>query len=847
MAPFDAYDLFDPALIADWYPRSDTERSPCKTIIFAANDPRFTNDNGEVLASVVHEVLMQNVRNGQHFVVMPSASIDRPNAKAAQGFAAATGSQNKINEIEAQLTHHDITVSMAEMAAGTSLKESEERGLNGAIIVQEKLQDSILNAEFWQTPESRQRFAENIGLKNPEELILGANDICTMFDPRLKDTPTIKALFEKIASHNKDCISKQGLIPGNNLPGVRQKEIAGLVGGNLSLANIMIQAMDEAKAMGIEIDTTLSLGMWQYIKPAVPGVLNIPDEGLLIYSQVDGVTYAKDLVKKFTASKDLAVDGEDIQVPPHYREMTTKTGQDITYAMLRDGDPRVPQSLLNEFFRSHYHPGAGLRHALSMAGVLETVERQKRGPITVPTPKVLAFSSASFASSLRRYSKQGHSFTVQKARDTRIDDFTALGRLWEESDAIILNTDPKIDGNRTGVKNRVQHYLKMAVAFTHLALDPFGGSPTNAIPLIVDGNNLATLSSINALYTTGAVPNANIIKENGNDSVHIYKNEALSAAQITQDPIWNATKVKQKPAKINLDKKPVKAEYICEKMGLNDISDLGFTCSAYGSASMKHKESYDEAEEFAYECAVNGITLVHGAGSESLMGAYIAGAKRAYDEGYRNFRQIGHRAKMVSAKEGTQKDLLKKFGLTSPEGSDGEEPDYWSAMDGHLHFFNHDDFYVRQDAIGRFSHVDLTGTGGAGTLSEFAWNLSHNAMVEQGQPGSYTGSEINDHRIKPQIVLNMFMERLGRSHFDSILKLLFGADKSKAKLAEEMKLHKMSVVDTADEAFLALEKIMKAEGIAPRTVWYEGSETPSQDVDPPYTYSNNLIPSIMPA
>lgn len=190
-----------------------------------------------------------------------------------------------------------------------------------------------------------------------------------------------------------------------------------------------------------------------------------------------------------------------------------------------------------------------------------------------------------------------------------------------------------------------------------------------------------------------------------------------------------------------------------------------YIVSSYGSASSYIDKAYKDAEAFNYEIAKLGVTTNDGGGARSAMLGARMGNVRAMKEGF-NVQNIGIRSeKDVSPLEGNIEDDIKAMGF-EPK-IDERDARHFSYADDQFHILKLNRLLQRQSPIASMSDCATYFAGGNGTVVEAALVRLHNAKVKIFGQGLFPGFDNDRHSI-PMVFVNHDFEYMGekRGIFD---------------------------------------------------------------------------------
>ena len=728
-------------------PTSLTPSTTSGIFTFAADDPDFVDENGHVLltkvfnhnattgAPLTPEQRKEHLQNG---LTKKWHALDRENNHQVTTILHASGSTVKVEELRQALQQHDLKIRLIGSALGYTVEDSKETQENGAEITQDKINTSIEKEVAKLKPSEMQEVFTGLDINNFDSTIGISDDRSVLLDPVLRESSVWDDIRDSSIPEVKEAFQNY-----HDFPGKRMKEVMKACGGAINFVDRLHAAHKKLQSKGIETNKDVSFGVWVFAKPLAADKTALPNAGAYFYQQMNGAQFINVTeTDRAAAQEGKTFDVDHFVVAAQHQGMTDKNGRPFTLANLRNTK--------NNYYAED-HPIAQIMHKIT--DLLQTPlldEPQNWDPVRITNPKATATgghkSHISKTKKLRKKHYPGKKGALRHlSPEKNISSIKDIEKISFKSDSIII---PAQDYSHMRTLDALS--LKMTrrlVVDHHLALYHAGSYVASGCPLIIAKDALNEHKHHASFYNSGASATHFM------DVVKTYDGTAASLARTLNSPIWDqeAYKPHEKRKKLTYDY--ITEEELCQKVGINDIAELGTTVAVLGGATTELPAALKQTEDMAYEAAKRGVTLFHGGGSRGVMGAIMQGAIRAHKEGYRDFKQIAIRTPIVSAAEGSMTEFIKKNGLDISAGD--LDSDYYSFMEGHIHVIEKEAFGVRQDGILRFAQGAIVMPGGHGTAYEDDHINKHNIDVLRQGHGQFKGNDINNKRTIDKHIINV--------------------------------------------------------------------------------------------
>ncbi|MBG78695.1 MAG: hypothetical protein CL570_06670 [Alphaproteobacteria bacterium] len=714
---------------------------------FAADDPDFVDEHGHVLLT---NVFNHNAKDNrpltpaerqehlQKGLTKKWPALKRANHHQVTHILHASGSTVKVNELRQALQHNDVKIKLIGSALGYTVEDSKETQDNGAEITQDKILISIENEMATLKPSEIEEVQASLDVKNFETTIGISDDRSVLLDPTLRQSSVWDDIRDSEVSEVKEAFQDY-----HDFPGKRMKEVMKACGGAINFADRLQAAHAELNAKGIETNRDVSFGVWVFAKPLEKDVTALPNAGAYFYQQMNGAEFIPVTDEdRLAASKGKTFDVDHFVVAAQHIGLVDKNGLPYTLANLRSDKTN---------FYAEDHPIAQIMHKITdLLQVPMLDDPQNWDPARIANPKATAAGGhkahISKTKKLKKGPEQGRKSTLYHLTpEKKINTIKNIERAYLKSDALIVPAQDyshmrKIDALSLKLTRRL-------IVDGHLALFHAGSYVASGCPLVIAQDALNEHKHHASFYNSGASATHLM------DVVKTYDGTAASLARTLKSAIWDpeAYKPHEKRKKLKYDF--MTEDELCNTIGISDISELGTTVAVLGGATTELPSAMKQTEDMAYEAAKQGITLLHGGGSRGVMGAIMKGAIRAYNEGYRDFKQIAIRTPIVSAAEGSMAQFLEKNDLDVTKGDINS--DYYSFMDNHIHVIEKPAFGVRQDAILRFAQGAIVMPGGHGTAYEDDHINKHNVEVKRRGYGVFKGDDVANTRLIDKHIINV--------------------------------------------------------------------------------------------
>lgn len=506
------------------------------------------------------------------------------------------------------------------------------------------------------------------------------------------------------------------------IPGVRVKETDG---ANYGVAN-SIHLYDQAgKKLKIDepqyrMDTVL------HIQPAVPGLLPLPEQGLII--KAIGEPFTR---RNLGDKERKKIDRGRILTYDHFNEVAIDGFDDIdTLYQLKKRYPQHP------YFAETHSPGVCMTAFAHAVGIPTLAENRKQArPRYVSTAKariekpntVIASSALITENPSRKEIRarlafpDGMKLSYLNAHDG--GQLTSLRRLEQAAysgQAFVVQDPEQFEAkdapNMTAEQIKLLRRLETDLMYAYLiTMSTQSGAP----------NHIGRAHMVEESYFKERglwhpdFCNMGLAGDDEQEAFKLYSNGKELVQGLSE---WDETTYQhevQTPANDFMKEADVK-----KSLG---IDDLGFVVGGYGSATTFIDEAYKDAEAVFYELSkLENVTTVDGGGVRSAMLGFKEGALKAIDEGFK-VRNIGIRSESdVSPLEGNIKGWINDRGYDFKESKDRK---HLSFANGQMHVLRLQRLLQRQTPIAGLSEVSVYVPGGKGTMVEIALTVSRMLLV----------------------------------------------------------------------------------------------------------------------
>ena len=587
--------------------------------------------------------------------------------------------------------------------------------------------------------------------------VLNLQNLVAIGDDRQLYAP--QEMCELICGHLRDHWNDQvrEVFEQENFPGARVKEMDGANYGGVNSVYLFNQA---ARELGIDAEyystTTLS------VMPLLPGVLPLPEEGLVI--KAEGMPYklrevGKSDIKKYNKGRILTRDHFELVSDPNASEEQTVH----QLRTVRPQDPYLTQETSQGRAMTAFASVLGLSKKGANDHISRPEQKKVRGPKTVvSSARFFAFPPSAeeinASISLPEHMRLGQN-------SQRIQSLADLERAMHSGQAFLVQDPDKFSlpkrRRQEPSDERLQFLRRLETDLIYadlITMSTQAGAPGHiGRPHLVEKSYFKKRGLWHPDFC-----NLALAGDEEQEAFRLYE-----TAQELQDGLksWDETTYQHDvptPRNDFLDERALKRAL--------SINEFGFVVSGYGSASSFIDKGYKDPEELFYRLSkLNNLTTFDGGGVRSSMLGMKDGVLRAIEEGYHALN-VGVRSETdVSPLEGNIKDWIRSKGFTVRQGFD---PRHLHFADRQMHVLRLDRLLQRQAAIAAMSDISVYFPGGKGTMIEIALTKLHNALVDTYGYGLFEGYSNNDRKI-PLVFVDHKFEHLGqkRGVFDKVLEL----------------------------------------------------------------------------
>lgn len=695
---------------------------------------------------------------------------------AATSGILVTGVDRKYQEHRTALDigGYDFPLLLPPMVLPKVREDSKETEVGSSSIARGKLSVSFLDPfraehKAFAAKGTEKRFTDPIiqklGVSDIRAVLAISDDRSQYMDDALK-----LPVYGHLVSHSNPQV-RAVLHSGHGTPGERVKETDGAAYGVANALSNRQKAVEALKAQGVSIDENVHLETTLCIAPVVPGLLPIPEEGIIIRAEGEPFTFRR-LIE------------EDIEEVKNGRILTY---DDINFLPL----PGLPHghhdgiivSKLKRYHSQHpffvegFSPGLAMTAFAEMIGLpkksmTQSLRRHWNGmnkPELVPKTVV---SSASMLTLTPDHS------AVEKSLNLPDCMKVSRARGWFET---LRELEALIHSGQAFV---VQDPDNFPIPKNHGLIGKDGQPVSDEhIRLLRRLETDLIFAYLVTMSTQSGSPNhfgrAHMVEKSYFEKYGKWHPDMCNLG-LTGDVETEAYRVFETPQELEKGLESWSRDFYKHNVPTpaNDFirteedlmrliglpkHNLGMVVSGYGSASSFIDAAYTDAEGVAYECAKRGLTFVHGGGARSAMRGFQDGFTRALHGGA-DALSIGIRSADVSPLEGNIGKLAEELGHALMPGYDRRHATFHN---GKAHVVELNRLLQRQHPIAALSDISVVVPGGKGTVVEKAITALHNARVRIFGHGLFPGFESNT-KIIPILMSDHEFDYLGspRKVFD---------------------------------------------------------------------------------
>lgn len=615
---------------------------------------------------------------------------------------------------------------------------------------------------------------ERAGVPSIEHLVAISDDRNSLMDRAI-----LMPLYGDLQNHWNDQVRE--IFSGeHDVPGKRVKETDSAHYGTLNAVYLRQKASKFLSDLGIEHDKNHSMDTTLCIAPVVPGLLPLPEQGLII--KAEGIPFkfqdvTEQDVEDFKNGKIFTHDDFNLIVTDEHPEGIKLSDLKREYPdhpfLVEDFSPgRAITAFANivgipkrgdeeKLWRSKFNEAHKPQTVVSNMAMLTAAPSRQSILDELPLPPHMRLTNQRAGQGMSRYSSTYGGF-----RDLR-----EFEQIWHSGQAYVIQ-DPdnfEIPENH-GIKDKNGHRLQdedirelwrleTDLMFAYLATMATQPGAANHIgrSVMVEKSYWEKRGQWHPDFC-----NLGLAGDVEGEAYRIYDSEIDLHAGLSE---FDRTVYKHNvPTPAN---DFVRSEK--ELLDILGIEDTGYVVSSYGSATSYIDKAYKDPEEFNYQLAKLGVTTNDGGGARSAMLGARMGNVRALKEGF-NVLNIGIRSeKDVSPLEGNIEDSVTAMGFNPV--TDEKDKRHVTYADDQFHILKLDRLLQRQAPIAAMSDCATYFSGGNGTVVEAALTRLHNAKVRTFGQGLFPGYDNDKHTI-PMVFVNHEFEHLGekRGIFDVLNK-----------------------------------------------------------------------------
>ncbi len=691
------------------------------------------------------------------------------------GIVLASGSTTKFKDDRRPLAWFDFGFVSAQRFLDDTLPDSEETETNSVLIAANKITVTVINEWARLNPTYRSEALKTARVSSPELVGVLSEDREVMMDPRIRR----HKIFDGLRNHPSPLV-RACFAEDHDFFGERTKEVMMAAGGPARLLEMIETASVDLRARGVDICEDVTLGVAMCLRPLVPGVLPLPEQGIYIYAREYGCR-----LKPIT-KEDLERSEKGYDADFDYYEIPSKRVR--MNAAQPDEKGKYPTIQNLRIISDPYHDeespvAVGLTRLFNL---LDAPQRKE--------PKIFALTDKPGATLL--YSGQISQFKTENPHEpdvpgyerstysTEIDNLADLEKAVYHADGIVMGADPR-DWNDP--LERAMRKFEQRLLFSYIAaLKPHGGFIGTGRPLMIEKKLYSEqFKYFSDFHDQGSVAGLT------SDVVSWYEDFTHLQDKFNRGR-WDMDSYKPNP-EIIPEMKLVDEAELLKLMGLKHRDELGFCWAGLASASTHIESGLRDPYDFSRMAARVGMTCFSGGGARSGMGEIIRAHIDSYNAGDTDFRKIGIRVPVVSRHEGDIHDFLSSQNLSPVEGTMNDP--YFSTLNRRMDFIETQHMAQRQHLIYMMAHAGVYFIHGIGGDYEANSNAYHNLKIRHGGKGIFPGTDLNT-KIKPMFVVNSQVVN-GRTYdyFDKYLKFI---------TPQVQEMIGMQVLSTPQDAFRAM-------------------------------------------
>lgn len=677
----------------------------------------------------------------------------------------------------------DFPLLLPEMLNTADVREdSKEEQTNSADIARGKMDVSFVGpfrAKYNSLDAAgRRKFVkpmlERLGVKDERLIVVMSDDRSQIMSDALK-----LPVYGHLVNHSNLQV-REVLEPDHDTPGERVKETDGANYGVINSLWRRQTALEALRDKGLPIDEAVRLETTLCIAPLIPGLLPLPDEGIIIRAEGESFKFRHLIEEDLAEVRDGNIfDYDRINFLP-FQGLSGGHPDGIIMSKLKKHHPNHP------FFVDAFSPGVAMAAFAEIAGL----------------PK------KTMTASLRRYwNGMGKPSHVPKTVVSSASMMSAAPTIHEIECSLDLPSEMKLSRARGSFKTLrdLETLIHSGQAFVVQDPNKFsvpthhGLTDQNGQLLSEDYVRLERELSTNLLFpylitmsTQSGSPNhfgrAHMVEKSyferfgkwhpdfcnlgltGDVEAEAYRVFDTKDQLVQGLESWSRDFYKHNvptPANDFIRSE----EELLKILGLPK-DDKTMRVGLYGSATSFIDEAYTDAEGIAFEASKRGFTTLHGGGGRSAMLGFWKGFARAVGQGYKALT-IGIRSADVSPLEGNIVKLAAELGDVLTPGADSR---HLTFMNGRAHVLELNRLLQRQHPIAAASDITAFVPGGKGTVVEFAITVLHNARVRIFGEGLFPGFRSNN-KIIPILMSDHEFDYLGKNR--KIFDLLLGPYKGR--------------------------------------------------------------------
>ncbi len=593
----------------------------------------------------------------------------------------------------------------------TALKDSHEEEQNPADIAIGKLDITLGDFREMGQREKEEvfRIAE---IESDQQVLEMSEDRYIILDKRLQDYKGFDP-FKKLPLV-KECFEDKA-----DWPGYRYKELTDAMGGVTEFLRVLEKAYEELPKQDpvkyADLNREHSSGISVALRPHKPGMLPLPEEGIVIEAIEHGLTI------KFPTQKDLS----------ELKRKGKLNDVDLSYFEYPAGqrDPSATLRLDNEnpYFDETFIAARVWQVLNNLYHIPELAAPRKFDPILLESSKIISNKKVN-----PRRRPKGVSIEVS-------NEFKSLAEIEESASGahgMLLQVPKGMSRDKLKKPHVKSQALKKRVRLNEV------NNLLKKVGLLLRFTEAVTQKTLhNRFYAGEPILVERALKPWINPMMKALNDRKAMSLKPSMVFDWvkevAPNELRQKLLWDPSDYKPPEHMMKPEALSLMDESGLRaltgidggrFRLAIIGSASVCIPVALDDTRNVTHAAAKSGMIILDGGGTRTntVMGAMREGSIAAYEMGYQDFHHIGHVVPLTARREANFGQFREQYGLNPTAGHEDEN---YFVYNNIFHFVRHETLAQRQHTIEGPAHALVEMAGGAGTNFESLTMAYNNLCV----------------------------------------------------------------------------------------------------------------------